>query len=493
MPETLASPVQPRTILVVEDNQGQLDTIVYTLSDHGIDSEGGTPVLTASSGREALEIVRERADDLAVVLTDLKMPGRVDGIALLAEAVTLAPRARRILVTAYAGELTLRDAINSGRINHFLEKGYQRKELVDVVKRALDEHRELMTLIRENAELRARADETRVLETLVGEAEAVVALKEEIARVSRVDTHVLVLGETGTGKELVARSVHDLSPRAAGPFVAINCAAVPESLLEGEFFGTRKGAYSGAVDRKGLIETASGGTLFLDEVGKAPVAIQSKLLRFLDTGRILPVGAREEIESDVRIVAAANEDLEEAIEQGSFLKDLYYRLRGSRLRNPPLRERLEDLGVLARHFLDGFNRTYGRVVLGFDEGALEAMRGYGWPGNVRELEEAIRDAVVRRVEDGAFIGAADLGLGDAPAETGVPAAAPAEGGLAASVAAELGVGSDLAAIRAAVERAALEVALEEASGVIEAVARRLGVSRPWVYDRIQKYGIERPG
>ncbi len=485
-------------ILVVEDNRGQLDALVYTLTDHALDAAHGVEILTAANGREALAILTRERTRLAVVLTDLKMPGQPDGIGLLSEVARVAPRARRILVTAYAGELKLADAVNAGRINRLLEKGYRAEDLVRVVREALDEHRTLEAVIRENERLKRerhpRAD------GIVGSSAEIRRLREEIARVARVATHVLLLGETGTGKELVARAIHEASARTAGPFVAVNCAAIPETLLEGEFFGTRRGAFSGAVDRAGLVESAATGTLFLDEIGKAPVAIQAKLLRFLDTGRFLPVGAREERRSDVRVVAAANEDLEAAIEEGRFLRDLYYRLRGSRIRIVPLRERTEDVPAIARHWLDRFNREYSRAVLGFDDDAVAAMRFHPWPGNVRELVETIRDAVVRKADDGTFLSAADLGLGSTasvaapatPAGEGATNTAPRGATLADSVVAELAAGHDLDAIRAEVERVALTRALEDSGWVIEAAARRLGVSRPWVYDRLERFQMRRP-
>ncbi|MFN7950578.1 MAG: sigma-54 dependent transcriptional regulator [bacterium] len=484
-------------ILVVEDNRGQLDALVYTLADHGLDAAHGVEILTAGNGREALAILERERARLAVVLSDLKMPGQPDGIGLLSEAARLAPRARRILVTAYAGELKLADAVNAGRINRLLEKGYRAEELVRVVRDSLDEHRALEAVIRENERL--KRERLARIDGIVGTSAEIRRLREEIARVARVATHVLLLGETGTGKELVARAIHDGSARAAGPFVAVNCAAIPETLLEGEFFGTRRGAFSGAVDRAGLVEAAAGGTLFLDEIGKAPVAIQAKLLRFLDAGRFLPVGAREEKRVDVRVVAAANEDLEAAIEEGRFLRDLYYRLRGSRVRIAPLRERTEDVPAIARHWLDRFNRDYSRAVLGFDDDAIAAMRAHDWPGNVRELVETIRDAVVRKADDGAFLSPSDLGLGGEPAAapaappSAVGGAEPASGDtLADAVVAQLGRGRNLDEIRADVERVALSRALEESGWVIEAAARRLGVSRPWVYDRLERFQMRRP-
>ena len=494
-----AIPPARDAILVVEDNRGQLDAMVFTLADHDLDAEHGIDVLTATSGREALAILERECLRIAVVLTDLKMPGPPDGIGLLGEAVRLAPRARRILVTAYAGELTLADAVNAGRINRLLEKGYRAEELVRTVREALDEHRALQAVIHENERL--KRERVRTIDGIVGSSAEIRRLRDETARVSRVGTHVLLLGETGTGKELVARAIHDASPRAAGPFVAVNCAAIPESLLEGEFFGTRRGAFSGAVDRAGLVEAAASGTLFLDEIGKAPVAIQAKLLRFLDTGRFLPVGAREEKRADVRVIAAANEDLEAAIEEGRFLRDLYYRLRGSRIRIPRLADRVEDVPAIARHWLDRMNREYSRAVLGFDDQAMAAMRAHAWPGNVRELVETIRDAVVRKAEDGTFLSAADLGLGGGSdaREHLEPRPAPEErpevvtgSSLEVAVSAELARGRDLNQIRADVERAALAQALAECGWVIETAARRLGVSRPWIYDRLERFGMHRP-
>jgi two-component system NtrC family response regulator len=294
---------------------------------------------------------------------------------------------------------------------------------------------------------------------------------------------VLILGESGTGKELVARALHDNSLRKDGPFVPINCGAIPENLLESELFGHEKGAFTGAQSQvKGKVEYAQGGTLFLDEIGEMPAALQVKLLRFLQERVIQRVGGRQDIEVDVRVVAATNIDIQQAIQQGTFREDLFYRLGVISIDLPPLREREDDIFLLSHLFLHRYSSEFGKKVRGIGQGAMEALRNYNWPGNVRELENKIKRAVV--MADQPFLESGDLGFVDmAPAEE--PAGDAQAGGMILAY-----EGLTLKEARQRLEKELLLVALEKEGGNIVRSAETLGVSRPTLYDLMKKHGIQ---
>jgi two-component system NtrC family response regulator len=294
------------------------------------------------------------------------------------------------------------------------------------------------------------------------------ALCRDVEKVAPAMVNVLLLGESGTGKDVVARALHALGPRAGGPHVAINCAAIPENLLESELFGHEKGAFTGAIRQSvGRIETAHGGTLFLDEIGDLPLALQAKLLRFLQDRRIERVGGRREIAVDVRIVAATNRDLQAMIRDGRFREDLLFRLDEVSLRLPPLRERPGDVVLLVEHFVAAYNRDHDRSIRGLAPDAVDAVLAHGWPGNVREVENRVKRAVI--MADARLLGAADLGL------------EPAPGAAAESY--------DLRAARARAEGAAIRRALLREQGNVSRAARLLGVSRPTLYESMKQLGI----
>jgi two-component system, NtrC family, response regulator HupR/HoxA len=359
-------------------------------------------VLRAEGGPRALEIIQ--MDDVAVIITDYRMPA-MTGVELLRLSQDHAPDAIRIVLTAYTDVDSLMEAVNTGRIYHFIPKPWDPNELLVVVRRAAERY----ALVRENSRLR---DELEVayntlrreaadvrqrplsFERLVG-AES--GLREAVGLVRRIldgDTTVLLLGETGTGKELFARLIHDNGPRARRRFVAQNCGALPETLLESELFGHTRGAFTGATaDRRGLFEDADGGTIFLDEIGEMTPAMQLRLLRVLQEGEIRRVGAPDTRKVNVRVIAATNADLEAEIKAGRFRPDLYYRLHVFPIRLPPLRERSQDIPALAEHFLSVYRERARRAIPSLSAEAMRCLRGYLFPGNVRELENEIERAV----------------------------------------------------------------------------------------------------
>ncbi len=396
-------------ILIVDDEPRVLDALEAVLA-------ADFRVLRAGGGPEALRALA--ADEVAVIVTDYRMP-EMTGVELLRRSQEVAPDALRIVLTAYTDVDSLMDAINTGRIYHFVAKPWDPKELALVVRRAAERYhlaREndrlrdelelaLNTLRREAAEARERP---LSFDRLVGAATGLKAAVDLARKVLDADTTVLLLGETGTGKELFARLLHDNGPRARRRFVAQNCGALPESLLESELFGHVRGAFTGATaERKGLFEEADGGTIFLDEIGETSPAMQLRLLRVLQEGEIRRVGASAGRRVDVRVIAATNADLEAEVAAGRFRKDLYYRLNVFPIRLPPLRERSGDVPPLAEHFLRIYRQRARRAVAGIAPEAMQALRTYPWPGNVRELENEIERAVAL-ADDGQVLGPAHL-------------------------------------------------------------------------------------
>jgi two-component system response regulator HydG len=378
---TAPAPAASPTVLVVDDDAANLDSVVRIFQKEGL------RVLAAESGERALELVRQ--EPVAVVVTDLMMPG-MSGTDLLKAVHALAPEVEVVLMTAYGTVEKAVAAMKEGAYD-FLTKPLKRHSLVKSVGKALEKRR----LVEENRSLRAQLAELSRTGGIVGQSPAFKAMMDIVRQAAPSSATILVLGESGTGKELVARAVHDLSPRAAGPFVPINCAAIPESILESELFGYERGAFTGAVARKeGRFERAQHGTLFLDEVGEMSPAVQVKLLRVIQEGEIERLGGTRPIQVDVRLVAATNKDLWQEVKEGRFREDLYYRLDVVKIGLPPLRERQGDVPLLANHFLRVFCQKNGKAIAGFTRAALDAMETYSWPGNVRELENAVERAVV---------------------------------------------------------------------------------------------------
>src|SRR5438445_2258457 len=376
----------PATLLIADDDPGLRQSLERTLTREGY------RVILASDGNAALE--RLQAGGVDLVLTDLKLPG-VSGIELLRAVKAIASEVDVILLPAFGTVEEAVKAMKEGAYD-FLTKPFQRAQLLRLIRQALERR----DLIQQNRALQQRLDDLLQQGAVIGSSPAfrrTMALVEQVADSSAT---VLIQGESGTGKELVARTIHARSGRSRGPLVAVNCAALPETLLESELFGYEKGAFTGAAGRKeGRFELANGGTLFLDEVADLSLVTQPKILRVLQEGEFERLGGTRSLQVDVRIVAATNQDLSEMVKEKRFREDLYYRLNVITVRVPPLRERHEDIRVLAQHYLRVYAAKNGRKLEGFSNEALERLESYAWPGNVRELENLIERTVLLARKD----------------------------------------------------------------------------------------------
>src|SRR2546426_11284836 len=382
-------------VLVVDDEVGMLTLLRNYLTREGYE------VHTAPSGETALQFLEEQ--DFDVVLTDLRMGG-MDGLALVRAIHATRPETQVVLMTAFGGIDIAVEAIKAGAY-HFVAKPVKLPEVGALVRKALTER----DLRRENRELRQAVEVRYSFGQLLGKSAVMQRLFGLLERLAAASSTVLIQGESGTGKELVARALHYQSARRRHPFVPVNCAALPEGLLESELFGHAKGAFTGAqIARRGLFLEASRGTIFLDEIGEMPLGMQVKLLRVLEQRQIRPVGSDREVEVDVRVVAATNQDLEAAVQQGKFREDLYYRLNVMLVRVPPLRERREDITFLAELFLQRHVAASHLEPRRFTRQALRALEQYDWPGNVRELSHVLERAVT--LSTGEWIDVEDLGL-----------------------------------------------------------------------------------
>jgi two-component system NtrC family response regulator len=424
-------------------------------------------LLEASDRSTALGHVRQAMPRL--VLLDLGLPpdpdGASEGLAILRAILEINPTAKVIVVTGNSDRANALAAVAQGAYD-FIEKPVQ----LDVLKILLQRAIYLANLEQENRALLERAGQNE-LEGLVGDSAPMQDVFRMIRRVGPSDVPVLITGESGTGKELVARAIHSQSERKGEPFVAINCGAIPETLLESELFGYEKGAFTGATQqRKGRIESAQRGTLFLDEIGDIPLALQVKLLRFLQDHTIQRLGAKETIAVDARILAATNVDLQKAIAEGRFREDLYYRLCVITIAVPALSERGSDITLLARTFLTKFAAEEKKLLKGFTSQAVEALTSYHWPGNVRELENRIKRAVV--MAEGKYVTPANLELKDpSSSEEEVPT---------------------LKASRDNREKDLVRLAMEKAEGNVSRAASELGISRPTLYQLLTRYGLKKP-
>ena len=368
------------SILVADDDLVARDLLVEVLVREGY------RVRAASSGAEAIRLAETEVFDLALV--DLRMPD-VDGLAVLGRIRALDPAPPVIILTAFATIETAIDAIRHGAYD-YLSKPFR----IDEIKLAARRTLEAQQLVRDNRQFREELRDRYGVERLLGQSPPMVAIYRLVARVAATDTTVLVQGETGTGKELVARAIHYASPRAERPFVAIDCAALPETLFESELFGHERGAFTGAVQsRRGLLETADGSTCFLDEISELSPGLQAKLLRVLQERVLRRVGGNDPIPVNLRLIAATNRDLRKRVEEGSFREDLFYRLNGVTITMPPLRERGADVSLLANDFVQRYGAASGKRLEGFAPEALALLTAYRWPGNVRELEHTVERAV----------------------------------------------------------------------------------------------------
>ncbi|GAB4336902.1 MAG: sigma-54 dependent transcriptional regulator [Desulfobulbaceae bacterium] len=382
-------------IVAIDDEQTMLRVLKRTLEGEGYATE------TFSEPETALEHLRGNRADL--LITDLMMEG-IDGFVVLERALRLDPDMVVIVITAFSSVESAVRAMRLGACD-FIPKPFDPEHLLLVVQRALENRR----LRRENIGLKQELSRRHHLDAIIGVSESIREVKSLIEKVKNTDATVLITGESGTGKELVARAIHEGSKRCEAPFVPINCGALPDDLLESELFGYEKGAFTGAVSRKpGLLELGDTGTVFLDEVGGVSPMMQVKLLRFLQEKSFMRLGGGEQLQVDVRILAATNEDLPEKILKGTFRKDLFYRLNVIAIRVPPLRERREDIRLLARFFLDKYVHAAGKRIDGFAPEAEELLAGAEWEGNVRELENAVERAVT--LCDGSRITVEDLSL-----------------------------------------------------------------------------------
>lgn len=367
-------------ILIVDDERGMRELLETDLRLRGFVAR------SAASAAAALQLLSE--EDFDLVLTDVKMPG-ASGIELCRQVVSNRPDILVVVMTAFGSLETAIAAMRAGAYD-FVTKPIEMEVLAISIERAL-KHRRLQEQVKR---LRQVVSRTSQFGDVLGESPVMQHLAEQLIRVADLDTSILITGESGTGKELVARSIHKLSRRASGPFLAINCAALPETLLESELFGHTKGAFTDArAERMGLFRQADGGTLLLDEIGEVPLPMQVKLLRALEERTIRPVGDDREIPFDARVISATNRDLESAIEENRFREDLYYRINVIQIELPPLRSRGTDILLIADFFLRRFAAQTGKPVTGISEPAAERLLGYSWPGNVRELRNVIERAV----------------------------------------------------------------------------------------------------
>jgi len=459
-------------ILVVDDEQSMRDFLAIFLR------RAGHQVTVASEATEALVKLREKAFDL--VVTDLRMPGGLDGLGIL-KAIKAGEVQRAsgpfdpevIVMTAYATADTALSAMKQGAYD-YLTKPFKLDEIEVVITRALEKR----ALVAENLTLRDRVAGRARLAALVGKSRAMQQVFELIGKIHSTRTSVLITGESGTGKELVARALHTEGSRSAAPFVAVNCGAIPEALMESELFGHKRGAFTGAIaDKRGLFQEADGGTLFLDEIGELASGLQVKLLRALQERKIKPVGDTEESEVDVRVIAATNRDLEADVAAGSFRADLYYRLNVIEVRIPPLRHRREDIPMLAEHFLRRFTAEQRRSA-SLTADAMRKLESLDFPGNVRELENVIERAVA--LTSGPMIGATDLPDPKPSSKPAIPTPTelPADG-------------IDLDQLLGDFERSWVMRALDQSGGVRKKAASLLGISFRSLRYRLQKLGIDK--
>jgi len=443
-------------LLIVEDDPGLQKQFKWTLDDYEI---------LIAADRDAA-ITQLRRYEPAVVLLDLGLPpdvdGATEGLATLQQILNLAPLTKVIVVTGNLDRSNAVKAISMGAYD-FFQKPFEPEVLKLMIARALHVHA-LEIENRHLSSLRGRSS----LQGLITSSDAMLKVCRTVEKVAPVNATVLLLGESGTGKEVLARGVHELSPRAGKRFVAINCAAIPDTLLESELFGYEKGAFTGAAKLTlGKIEYANEGTLFLDEIGDLPLPLQSKLLRFLQERVIERLGGRGEISVDVRVVCATHRDLSSMIREGSFREDLYYRLSEISIQIPPLRERPGDPVLLAQSFLERYAAEQSRNIKGFSADALVALETHAWPGNVREMENLIKRAVI--MAENGNITASDLGLDPVHTET---------------------MPFNLRQVREDAERRAITRALAQVGGSIAQAAELLGISRPTLYDLMNKTGLK---
>ena len=444
-----------KALLVVEDDPGLQSQMRWCFDDYEV----------TVSGDRTDAINQFRRHQPGVVLLDLGLPpdpgGVTEGLATLEQILSMAPSTKIIIVTGDNDRSNAVKAIGLGAYD-FYQKPVDPEILTLVVDRAY----RVNTLEQENQQLLC-AQQTMPLEGVIGASPQLLKVCQTIEKIAPSDITTLLLGDSGTGKELFAQALHTLSPRAKEKIVAINCAAIPDNLLESELFGYEKGAFTGAAKQTpGKIELADGGTLFLDEIGDLPFELQAKLLRFLQERVVERVGGRVEIPVDVRIICATHQNLLQHIDEGRFREDLYYRISEISIDIPPLKDREGDPLILAKAFLDRFNREFNKAIRGFDKDAISAIESYDWPGNVREIESKLKRAVI--MTEGSQITLDDLQLTQ-PSEEPLPL--------------------NLKLVREDAERKAIQRALSHTDNNVSETAKALGITRPTLYGLFEKYGL----
>ncbi|MFI4994760.1 MAG: sigma-54-dependent transcriptional regulator [Hyphomicrobiales bacterium] len=449
------------TILIVDDEVRLAELLSASITDRGYRT------IVCESAEAALEAFDPVTIDL--VISDLRMPGR-DGRSLLNDIRAQAPDTPVVLITAYT---SMRDAVEMVKEGAFdyISKPFEMDDILATLERAL----KLGDAMRENARLRSEIEGRHGFEQLVGTSPAFRRVIEQIGEVCSSRATVLLTGESGTGKEVVARAIHFNSPRRSKPFVAVNCAAIPEGLIESELFGHVKGAFTGAVlHRRGRFADADRGTIFLDEIGDMPVAVQAKILRVLQERSFEPVGSGRTEKTDTRVIAATNRDLRRAVEENSFREDLFYRLNVFPIALPALRERKEDIPALAQHFLKSATETIGKRIVGVTPAALAAMTNYHWPGNIRELQNCVERAVI-------VARASTIDVPDLPRDLFDQGAKPEK-----SARSRIG---NLDEELARIEKSFILDALRETNGIQSRAAKLLGINERSLWHRVKKLGI----
>ena len=453
----------PKTVLVIDDDESLRRILEYNLREDGYD------VVTAATGIEGLQLFQDRPVDL--VLTDVRMP-EMDGVDVLARLKAIQADLPVIMLTAHGTITSAVEAMKLGAFD-YLTKPFERERLKAVVRKAL----EMAALTSENRQLRQVIAERFSFASMIAGSRAMRAVTDTASRVAQADTTVLLEGESGTGKELLAKAIHFHSSRSRGPFVTINCGAIPEQLLESELFGHRRGSFTGAVaDKKGKFEAADRGTIFLDEIGELPLMLQVKILRVLQEREVDRVGDTRPIKVDVRVIAATNRDLEKMIADGGFRDDLYYRLAVVSIRMPPLRERADDIPLLVDHFLNKHTERLGKPRPEVDKVVYAAFNRHAWPGNIRELENVIERALV--LDRDGRIGIDDLSgrLRTADQHVGTLRMELPDEGISLEE----------------VEKELLLAALQKHNWNQTRAAHYLKITRSTLLYRMQKFGLERP-
>ena len=472
-PGLAAPPAAASRVLVVDDERSMRELLSIVLRRDGYE------VLLAADGKAAVDTLkRERVD---VLITDIRMP-ELTGVDVLREAKAIDPGIISIIMTAFASTDTAVDALRLGAADYVHKSPNAVNDLRLRVRKELERRR----LQQENVLLKRALKSPHAFANIVGSSSAMTAVFELIETIAPTGSTVLITGESGTGKELAARAIHQRSARSDRPFVAVNCGALPDTLLDSELFGHMRGAFTGAdTNKKGLLEVAEKGTIFLDEIGEMSPIVQVKLLRVLQERRFRRLGGTEEVEADIRIIAATNRDLSKMVAAGDFREDLFYRINVIPVKLPPLRERLDDIAALAEHFVAKFAAQMKKDVRGISGGAMIHLRGYGWPGNVRELENAMERAVALERTPAVL---ADSLPDAVRAAARTPAAAP--GAAAPAEDLTLASGFDLERHVQDVERDYIMEALRRANGVKKNAAELLGLSFRQFRYLLKKYNIQ---